>query len=259
MTVFVFGVPKTGNSTILRTFQQVLAFPDLLSGHFITDREILRNLRMYEAHPEAMNASVGVAFGGILQVQAVLKAKGFFEGFRLLRSSEDSKLLIVTSFRDPVDLVYSSIFYHFRNESPERILSELDKAFTLHLDYWVACQDRWITEELSEFSGINLFSEPFDAGRGFTVLTRGDVTLLALRTDRITPCLVSAVREASGMELPSVCDDNTADSNNYADLYREVRSTYVPPVGAVERIRQARVMGHFFPEGSSAGSVSIKA
>lgn len=214
---------------------------------------------MYEEHPEAMNASVGVAFGGILQVQAVLKARGFFEDFRLLRSKEDPRLLIVTSFRDPVDLVYSSVFYHFRSESRERILSELDKAFTLHLDYWIECQDRWIAEELSEFSGIDLFAGPFDVARGFTIRAKGNVTLLALRTDRITSCLVPAVREVSGIELPGVCTDNTAESNNYADLYREVRSIHVAPAGAVERIRQARVMRHFFPEGSDGGVVTTGA
>ena len=241
--VLVYQMGKVGSSTVARTLR---ACPDLkrpvLSVHFMVPREI----EAAKQYRRRVGGAAGV--GNVLTLGAVV-------GNRIAAVGDRVCFPVVSLVRDPIAREISSVFQSssLLGEAlrvGDRI--DVDRASAFLTERFSAPDpcgyaEQWFDRELAVTFGIDVFDQPFDRDRGYTILRSRRANVLLLRTEDLDRTLPAAAAELLGLaEEPALLHDNVRVHTPDGETYTRVRKSFRLPRSVVERIYSGRLARHFY-------------
>lgn len=256
----VYGIPKTGNTTLRATASTVMHPFGVMGAHYLSDASIGSELGHFDWHPDSVKADVATAMRRILLLQGFLKSVGFYYGYTALKPVEFKhyKMPLICGLRDPWKLVASSIFYHFRRESPEVMIQKIEEAITVSSESWCAAQDNWFDTDFIPVTGFNPFERPFDKEQGYSIYETESFRILLIRTERIGSKLPAALGELLSISPDSVIvqDRNLGSERSNAQFYKNALKNIVPDSDMLKRMYESRFAKHFLLESERADALT---
>lgn len=164
-------------------------------------------------------------------------------------SNKDQEFKIITFYRDPLSRNISSFFqnleYYFKpqelkNLNYETLVEKFNKSYQIH-----ETPNNWFDLEFKRKTGIDVFKHPFDKEKGYSVITKGHVSVFLCTTNNINN-LESELGEF--LEIPDfkIHNDNVGDQKWYKDLYAEFKKNYQPSKEMVNSLYDSATIHHFF-------------
>lgn len=169
----------------------------------------------------------------------------------------DTKLKIITAFRDPVMRDISLIFQYFYvfwyEEYPTHHFASVDEAAHYFLEHKLKAnmtQD-WFDLELKALTGLNIFDHRFNTEKGYLIMQGDWCDVLVLRTDKITDNqdVIAAFTECPELLLKNT---NQASAKWYRDYYRPFIENYVLSTPELDRYYDNPTTRYFFTDAEIA-------
>lgn len=169
------------------------------------------------------------------------------------------KIKIITVIRPPMDRNISMFFQALpfwmstaqSDFGGKRIVSPRAEGFdTLHEvfnrsfnhDY----PNTWFHEEIERFSGIDVYSKPFNKADGYIKFSKGKYELLVLECSKIKE-LGSTIADFVGSEITNDgARINDASNKWYASVYKEFKDTYIPSSEVKDAVYYSKFYTHFY-------------
>lgn len=256
----VYGIPKTGNTTLRATASTVMHPFGVMGAHFLSDESICSKLGHFHLHPDSVKADVAIAIRDCLLLQGFLKSVGFYHGYTALKPPElrHYKIPLICGIRDPWRLVVSSIFYHFRNESPEVIVQKMEEAITPCQEHWITAQENWFDTDFFPVTGFDPFEHPFDKEQGYSIYETESFRILLIRTEKIGSKLPMALGELLSLAPESIIvrDRNLGSERSNNQDYNNALKSIVPGSDMLKRMYESRFAKHFLLERERVNAVT---
>ena len=241
--ILVYQMGKVGSSTVMATLRDAGIEAPLYHVHFLTMRNLARELW-------------GYARAGLLWSE---RANHVFTGLGLalwLRLPGPARWTVITGVRDPIARAVSDVFQTAAYRHPElcvgglpepdRVVAFLRRRITRG-DPLLESTYRWLDDELAVALGVDVYSHRFDRNLGYSILEEGDVRLLVYRTEDIADRLLEALGRLSGFEAPShLVSRNVSADKEYGDRYERVKRRFRLPRDRLEELYDHRYMEHFY-------------
>jgi len=102
----------------------------------------------------------------------------------------------------------------------------------------------WFDVEFFPMTGVDVYSHPFDAGKGYALIAEKGIELLCLRTDMLT-MNVDVLSKFLNQEV-KLYSVNKASEKWYGDIYQQFVRSYKPTSQRQAAIKQSKFVKHFF-------------
>ncbi len=244
----VCGSPKTGNSTLAASLGLARGCITISSSHFVSEAAVAAEMERLHTYPSAAVEEVKVTLRDANMLQGFLKAAGFFHGFESLRPQTfaETKIPLVCGVRNPVDLMFSNLFYYHRSATEGELEDALHRAVHCDLDDWLQSQDRWFTKDLLGFTGWDALECDFDTAKGYVIHETSSFRILVIRTERLQDAGPSALGDLLKRPRVEIQNRNRAMDRPRYDLYRAARRAFPIGDGLMEKLLSLRVVKRFF-------------
>ena len=195
--ILVYQMGKVGSSTVMRTLSRLSRPEPLLQVHTLNPEHLQRAIAKQRASqsprlPEHLIAS------------SILVRK-FRHGIFPCR--------IITLTREPVARAISFAFEDWQKKAPEARSSDGDldvsrmtEAVDMLLQKYGGHADptHWFDRELNEVFNVDVFSKPYDRDRGYTILHKGNISVLVMRLEDLNRSLPKALEAFLGIDPEQV-------------------------------------------------------
>jgi hypothetical protein len=256
----VYGIPKTGNTTLRATASTVMHPFGVMGAHFLSDASICSKLGHFHLHPDSVKADVAIALRDSLLLQGFLKSVGFYHGYAALKPPQlrNYKIPLICGVRDPWRLVVSSIFYHFRKESPEVMIQKMEEAITPSQEHWITAQENWFATNFIPLTGFDPFERPFDKEQGYSIYETESFRILLIRTEKIATKLPMALGELLSLSPESIVvrDRNLGSERSNSQHYKNALKNIVPSSDMLQQMYESRFAKHFLLESECADALT---
>lgn len=245
--VFVYQMGKVGSMSVYTSLKRARLGRPIFHLHFLHSAGLDRAERFYRENkvprpPEHIRTSRTLA--------------------RKLVRTKRALWTIVTLVRDPVERDVSGYFQHAEWRSPHlryrdgRVLTDHAGAFVADLlerfqrydeatDY--ACT--WFEDELERVFGVDVYAQPFDHERGFSIIRTDTAEVLVIRLSDLDRVFQSAMTEFLGLRGPiTLVRTNETGRRAIAQVYQEVLRLLRLDRPTCERIYGTRLARHFFTD-----------
>lgn len=185
---------------------------------------------------------------------------GFYHGYAALKPPQlrNYKIPLICGVRDPWRLVVSSIFYHFRKESPEVIVQKMEEAITPCQEHWITAQENWFDTDFFPVTGFDPFEHPFDKEQGYSIYETESFRILLIRTEKIATKLPMALGELLFLSPESIIvrDRNFGSERSNGQHYKNALKNIVPSSDMLLRMYELRFAKHFLLESECAEALT---
>ncbi|MEO1365783.1 MAG: putative capsular polysaccharide synthesis family protein [Acidobacteriota bacterium] len=179
-----------------------------------------------------------------------------------MAADPDLRLDVVTLVREPVRREVSEFFQYLEALHPELLDDdgslEADRAARVLQARFMFFKEesnytcRWFDMEIKELFGLDVFDFPFDHGKKYTLIERGNVRLLVLRLEDLDETLNPGLRELVG---PGYRDWRGRDGRDRANVgaqkergeqYRELVANFRLRRPVADKIYGTTYARHFY-------------
>jgi hypothetical protein len=176
---------------------------------------------------------------------------------KFLRYKDRTSWKIISLVRDPIAREVSDFFTNAPSVHPEMYtasgrlnlcdalccLVDTLHAFEASSDYLCT----WFDKEMKTVSGIDVYDYPFDHESGYTIIDKGNISLLLLRLENLNDIFEQAARQFFRLEADFLLIRSNSSSNHpYSEIYNDLLSKIVVPKETCERIYSSRFAKHFY-------------
>lgn len=106
----------------------------------------------------------------------------------------------------------------------------------------------WFDRELKRFTGIDIFSHPFDREKGYSVIKQGNTEILVLKVEKINEN-EKVIADFVGNPEFKIVMSNIGDKNSCKYIYREVKQNMNIPQRVIDRYyKDNKRMDYFYSE-----------
>ena len=231
--ILVFTYPKTGTYTITKSLYELNIFADSLhwmASHFVT--------AFLEQHKK--------------------------EYIKILKSRKLVK--IITMIRDPISAKLSLIFqrltpskyreYGFVVIPPgtsfAKSVAEVMASRRLAKSDTMCEQFDWFDNELKAISDIDVYANPFDREKGYSIIKRNNVESLVMKLEKLNS-MEQVIAEFVGAPRFKLKNDNEGDNKPYKYLYKQIKKAIKIPRETFDFYYKDPRMSHFYSEDEIAG------
>lgn len=230
----------------------------------LKSRGIKRTMTMYQPH---FLSEKGIEFAENLAISRAgswdnLARKGragylrnrlLNKELRRLRES-GGRVKVITMVRDPVATNLSGLFHNYR-WWPAGLKSQCDPPSAeclAHVERYFLDQythdvpDTWFDMEVKSLYGVDVFAEPFDAGRGYAIYRNEFADVLLIKLEMLNDCAADAIHEFLGIEEFSLKETNVAEDKEYAAIYQAFRKQVALPDSYLDRMYSSRIARQFY-------------
>lgn len=142
------------------------------------------------------------------------------------------KLLIVSSYRDPISRKISSFFhnigYHLKMTEAQILKLPIKELITKFIELLPHLENYHpFCEEKKNLGGIEIFSEPFDKVKGYKLYQGTRADMIVVRFDRL-PRIAEAAR-MKGLNDFKLLPFNLSEGKWYRDIYFDFKEELVIP------------------------------
>lgn len=221
----VYTMGKVASMSVLQTLFRRLPTSSSFAMHYLSDENLHRQ-------EQILSRSIYRR----LHTQHALRIK------KALQRHPTATKYIITIVRDPAAQLISDIFQH-RSQYQIQQLKQISLGMhQLDFDY----PANWFSQELIPFSGIDVLNEAFDTEKAYQIYRKGTIALLVLRLENIAQVFTAAMQELTGIGGWALMHENRADNKDYAEEYRNFKSTVILDAEVVDYLYNTRYVKHFY-------------
>lgn len=257
----VLTMPKVGSVTLRKTVSNLP-----VGGHFESFHTF--GLQTYYSDPSLLLHNPEAPNSPVHRIWRAGKLAAMIEAVREQRewalqvgAAPPPKPCIVTAVREPVARTLSHIFWHchhFRGPGIPIRIGATDAASILEglrpfpydepaRAWWR--RDPWFDANLRDVFGVDVFAEPFDAERGWTVYEKEHARVLLVRMESFAR-LREALATFYGIQTDDVrvVHSNRSEEFAYSDQYEAVKRDLNLSSGLLDEIYESRFVRHFYTD-----------
>jgi hypothetical protein len=239
--ILVYQMGKVGSSTVVRTLERLDLDAPVLHVHTLDPDHLQLAVRKERASTRSHLPEHLIASSILVD--------------RLEKRNFPCRVITLT--REPVGRAISFAFEDWKKKAPEAKKSggsldgrAMSEAVTqlLRPGSGHANPGQWFERELHNCLGIDVFAEPYDIERGFSLVRNGPVTALIIRVEDLDRALTQGLAALLEMEISrrAIQRANTGRKKWYADALHSVKTSYRLPAGLAEFIFGTRYVNHFY-------------
>ncbi|WP_034057531.1 putative capsular polysaccharide synthesis family protein [Lacinutrix jangbogonensis] len=237
-TVLVHTLGKVGSSTIYHELKKVSPWDNIFHTHFLSDEWL--HLKLKEGNHFEVNNKM---------------SQKVFAHFKLY---PNNKKYIISLVREPVSREISNFMQNPEDFVDGNILDmsneNLKKAYLNKLNYDYTFN--WFDSEFLNYTGFDVFSEPFDKEKGFSIYQYEGFNILILKLERLNECYTEAMKIFLGLNLSLEGNANQSSQKPIAHVYSELRKTIKFSEAALNKVYSHKYVTHFYTEGEIQGFTS---
>ncbi len=247
--LLVHTMGKVGSTSIAASLKasDLRRTMTIYQPHFISDEGI--------AFAEALAISNAGSWDNLTQKGRAGYLRNRLLNDELLRlRAAGGRVKIITVVRDPLATNVSGFFHNSRwwpaelnarcqSATPD-CLAALERYFLDHYTHDVP--NTWFDMEVKALYGIDVFAEPFDIARGYTIYRNDFADVLVMKLERMNECVADAMHDFLGLKNFQLMESNTADDKGYADVYVAFRKRVALPESYLDRMYTSRIARQFY-------------
>jgi hypothetical protein len=161
--------------------------------------------------------------------------------------------------REPIGRLVSEIFFWaVRRGAPEVLANLRDRPFVDSISEIMWFREGpsshkqsnplvWLDRELRGVFGIDVYTHPFDKGKGYTIIKQGNIELLLMKLEKLNT-LESVVAGFVGAPRFKLCNVNEAKNEPYKYIYEQVKRTIDIPHEHLEYYYEDPRLRHFYSD-----------
>jgi hypothetical protein len=234
--VIIYTMGKVGSSSVKAYLKKNYPYVPAFHIHFLSDNWLKKIL-------PAMNAFF---HSNIRDAEAVHK---------YLNEHPEQRVKIITIVREPLERDISDIFQNWKGRLQDRTINdvpydELVSSFNAeNHDYTL----NWFDTEFKEYLGFDVYAQPFDFDKGYSIYKTGRADILCLQLEKMNGCIAEASEKFLGYTLRSDEAVNLSSEKTGKDLYKEMITRYRAPEDKLDLIYNSKFAVHFYsPEDRAA-------
>ena len=180
---------------------------------------------------------------------------------------------VITMIRDPFAISLSMFFelidtgtveyYYpelFRNGNMDATFQQFSEIFHTACFKHIMYVEKWLNTELKSFFGIDVFEYPFDHEKGFSIISKGNVDLLTIRTENLNKCFKNAIKDFIGIDNITMINENVGEHKHYSNLYKFIKDKFVLKEAYANDIynsnTMSKVVNHFYSDNEVKNFIS---
>lgn len=167
------------------------------------------------------------------------------------------KIIIVSPIREPIARNISSFTHDFREFCYQNGLFEnrktmheveLDKIYEIFFHHYDRHDfvNTWFQEELYKYTGIDVYAEPFDKGKGFQTYSKDHIQLLVFQSECSDPIKEKMISEFLNRPVKIKERINTFKDRPYKAHYAELKSKILSNQEYIDRMQSGIFYQHFY-------------
>jgi hypothetical protein len=204
----------------------------------LLEREIAHEQRVYQQF--SLRKRLGRRFREKFYAERIYKA--YVHSQRRLR--------VITLVREPV-ANNISMFFQLLGQyvGTDREFSDYDiddLAAVFVENYAHARPLTWLDAEIKTNFGIDVFQDPFPVHQGYTVISRGRISLLVLRCELDDRAKAQAIADFLGLDEFEIIRSNVASDKSYAYNYAEFKRRIRMPPTLLDQMYNSKFARHFY-------------
>ena len=175
-----------------------------------------------------------------------------FYAERIYRSYVQAKrrLKVITLVREPVANNISMFFQvlgQYLGPDVEPSACDADKLIDVFIEKYMHSRPlTWLDAEVKTHFGIDIFQHPFPVEKGYTTISRANVSLLVLRCELDDLTKARAIKDFIGLDEFEIVRSNVASEKNYAGAYSRFMQRINIPPALLEQMYDSKFARHFY-------------
>jgi hypothetical protein len=160
------------------------------------------------------------------------------------------RLKVITLVREPVANNVSMFFqllgrYIGANVDPSEC--DTDELIDIFIDKYMHSRPlTWLDAEVKTHFGIDIFQHPFPIEKGYTTISRENVSLLVLRCDLDDRMKAQAIADFIGLDEFEIVRSNVGSEKGYASPYEKFKQRITIPPYLLESMYESKFARHFY-------------
>ncbi|MFO7713620.1 putative capsular polysaccharide synthesis family protein [Desulfosarcina sp.] len=183
---------------------------------------------------------------------------------RVPRGPRPCKWPVITLVRDPIARNVSSFFQDLTTRHTHldyaALLAEDDVEGNARrlIDTFLIRHDhqrplKWFDMELKRVFDIDIFAEPFDKEKGFTIYGNDRCRVLLIKLEALDRCAAPAFQQFLNTNAFKLPNENVSAQKDYGRLYDAVRKSIHFPDDFIDRMYTSRLVQHLYTDDEIAG------
>lgn len=225
----VYTLGKVGSSTIYATLKRNLPGVPVHHVHFLSSEYL--EVRLPQAN-EYFRKHIALGRRILADID---KHRG-------------KRIKIITMVREPVQRDVSAMFQTWRGrfgdvpfeaKTNAELIADL-KGRNFHHTL------TWFDDEFKAWTGIDIFTLPFDRERGFSIHRTERFDILVLKLEKLNDCYAAAMREFIGLDLSRLELANIGEEKLSRDKLKSLAAEIRFSPAELDAVYGSRYMQHFF-------------
>ena len=159
-------------------------------------------------------------------------------------------LRVITLVREPI-ANNISMFFQIINQylGADREVSDygIDELIDVFLENYMHSRPlTWLDAEIKTNFSIDVYQHSFPTDRGYTVISRGRVSLLILRCELDDRVKAQAIADFLDLDKFDIVRSNVASEKDYASQYAEFRQRIKIPPALLDQMYNSKFARHFY-------------
>jgi len=243
--IVVWQMGKVGSRTVYESIKSLGFANPVFHVHFINPENLIRVQNIYKEKGLSLPRHI---YDGKILLDRYEKTG--INGWKIITIVRELTRITVSSFFENLNL--------YLNDHPDlltksgnvnidlarKLLSEQFGDFDESKHY--VCT--WFDMEIKPMIKIDVFRQPFDHDKGYTVIQKNNIDLLILKTELLNSTFPEAISRFLHIDFqPKLKSANISENKSYSAAIKQVRNDLVIPEDALNKIHSSKYMRHFYP------------
>lgn len=228
--VIIYTLGKVGSSTLYHQLKKTSPWDNIFHVHFLSDLWLKEKLKGGN-HFDINNKS----------------AKRVFD---YLKKHSNQKKYIISLVREPVSRELSNFMENPKDFIEGDIntysLKALKSIYLNKLNYGYTFN--WFDSEFYNFIGFDVFAQPFDKDKGYSIYTHNDYHILIIKLEQLNTCYNNAMKTFLGLDLKIEANANQSSNKPISQIYKGLKQLLKFERQTLEQLYTHKYVTHFYTD-----------
>ncbi len=160
------------------------------------------------------------------------------------------RLKVITLVREPVAnniSMFYQVLGQYLGPDVEPSACDADELIDVFIEKYMHSRPlTWLDAEVKTHFGIDIFQHPFPIEKGYTTISRANVSLLVLRCELDDLTKAQAIADLIGLDEFEIVRSNVANEKSYASPYAKFKQRIKLPPALLEQMYDSKFARHFY-------------
>jgi Putative capsular polysaccharide synthesis protein len=222
----IYSMGKVGSASIYTSLKQKKPYSDIFHLHFLSDN-YLKNI--LPKQPEFFHSNI--ALGNKI--------------LRHIKKNKHKRIKVITLVREPVSRSISELFQNWQSSyedilkiDNQQLVSRIENSnFEFALN--------WFDNEFLEYTGIDIFSLPFDKHKGYSIYTFDNFDMVCMKLESLNAIGEKAMIEFLGEDF-NLLDANMTSQKVTSEKYQYLKDNVKINKEILISLYDSKLVAHFY-------------